>query len=75
MTDMTPAQLQALACEDCPAGIQCARLQGLAGPVLLVVVTHEPTCPWLARVAPNDTEDATVVSEGGIVRHKARTAA
>ncbi|MEU9657560.1 hypothetical protein [Streptomyces chartreusis] len=69
---MTPSQLQALACEDCPADIRCTTLQGLNGPVLTVVITHEPTCPWLARVAP---EGATLVRERGIVRHTARTTA
>jgi hypothetical protein len=72
VTDMTPSQLQALACEDCPAEIRCARLQGLRGPVLAVVIDHEPTCPWLARVA---ADNITTVFEGGIVRHQARITA
>lgn len=61
--------LQALACQDCPADATVSRQQGLAGPVLVVMVVHEPTCPWLARVAPDGV--ARAVIDGGLLLHTA----
>lgn len=69
-SSLTPGQLEALACEDCPAQVRVGRLQGLAGVVLAVVVDHAVTCPWLARVAPEGA--ATITGQGGIVRHQSR---
>lgn len=61
--------LAALACEDCPAEVNCGLGQGIAGPVLVVSVTHAPTCPWLARVAPGGVTKAT---RFGILMHYPR---
>lgn len=66
---LTTAQLQELACPDCPASVHGSRGQGLAGLVLVVVVEHEPTCPFLARSAP---QGATLAVPGALLRHVAR---
>ena len=66
---MTETNLDALACEDCPATVSAAKGRGMFGDVLIVAVIHEPTCPWLARVAP---ESATVANEHGILIHAAQ---
>lgn len=71
MTALTPGQLQASACEDCPAEIRVSRGTGLLGLVLVVAVEHEPTCPWLARVAPGG---AVRPSDRGVVMHSVRSA-
>ena len=65
MTDRTP-NLPALACEDCPAVIHRSRGTGLGGAVLVVAVEHEPTCPWMARVAP---DGATMSGADGVLLH------
>ena len=42
-------------CDDCPATVHTSTGASAVTdePVLVVVVEHEPTCPWLARVAPD----------------------
>jgi hypothetical protein len=62
----TNPELQALACEDCPAVITETTNPGLGGPVRTVSVEHERTCPWLARVAP---DGATLATPWGILMH------
>jgi hypothetical protein len=71
MSEYTEADVPGLACEDCPAVMHLSRGVGVGGPVLTVVVEHEPSCPWLARVAPNG---ATISTEAGILMHVARHA-
>ncbi|TDD35259.1 hypothetical protein E1287_14200 [Actinomadura sp. KC06] len=66
---MNRDDLQALACEDCPAVVHVSRGQGLSGPVRVVVVEHEASCPWLTRVAP---DGATVPGALGVLTHRAR---
>lgn len=66
MSDL--ADLSSLACEDCPATMHTSRGRGVLGPVLVVSVVHERSCPWLARVAP---QGATTVREEGILIHSA----
>lgn len=44
--------MQALACEDCPADVNVQRGQGVAGPVLTVTVVHDDSCPWAAVCVP-----------------------
>lgn len=65
---MTTPDLQALACEDCPAAVHHQTQQGLDGPVLVVAVTHAGTCPWAARYVPADGYVLAV--EGGLLRHE-----
>jgi len=64
---MTATDLDALACGDCPATITKTRGEGLFGGVLVVTVLHDPSCPWLARVAP---DGATMSTPAGIVIHR-----
>ncbi|WP_109507221.1 hypothetical protein [Nocardioides speluncae] len=68
----TPPDLAALACEDCPAEVHTEAGAGLFGPVRIVTVVHDDTCPWLTRVAP---EGATHVSAEGILMHVFRDVA
>ena len=65
----TSSEIQALACEDCVGRMHLSRCQGINGPVLVAVVEHEPTCPWLARVA---SSGATIASAAGILTHRFR---
>jgi hypothetical protein len=60
-------ELQALACEDCPARVTVQRGRGIAGPVLVVVVEHHRTCPWAGRFVP--VAGATVTRPGALLRH------
>lgn len=64
---MTTAELQALACEDCPAAVTIQRGQGIAGPVLVVFVVHEDSCPWAARCVP--LGGATLIRANAMLRH------
>lgn len=66
---MTEPSIDALACEDCPAKIHSTRGRGIGGPVLVVSVEHETSCPWLTRMAP---KGATLSSSAGIVTHWSR---
>lgn len=68
---LTPAELLALACEDCPAEIYVSRGTGLLGVVLVVAVEHEDTCPWMARVAPGGAVRST---DRDVVMHSVRSA-
>jgi hypothetical protein len=49
---MTVSDLAALACEDCPAAVTVQRGQGLAGPTLVVWVTHDDDCLWSRAHVP-----------------------
>lgn len=63
---INPEQLLTEACEDCLAVVTATMGKGIGGPVRVVSVEHERTCPWLARVAP---ESATIVTAEGILMH------
>ena len=69
---MAERDLAELGCEDCPARVLVSRSVGIAGPVLVVAVGHERSCPWLARVAPSGEHVGT--SARGIVLHHVRGA-
>jgi hypothetical protein len=64
--------IAALACEDCCARLHLSRGRGIAGPVLVAVVEHELTCPWMARVAP---EGVTMSGSSGVLMHVLRDTA
>lgn len=75
MTDkpLTKADIEALACLDCPADVELlpSMISGITRqPVLTVAVHHAQTCPWASRcvVAPV----AIVATEAGIVLHHRR---
>jgi hypothetical protein len=64
--------LQELACPDCPVAAFVQRGEGVTGPVLTVIVRHDPTCPWFARCVPAD--GATLLGHGVILRHEIKAA-
>jgi hypothetical protein len=65
---MTDFDMQALACEDCPAEVIVGRTDG----VLTVAVEHEPSCPWLTRVVGGRT--TRVESSLGVLVHTVKSA-
>lgn len=65
---MTPTELQALACEDCPADITVQRGHGITGPVLVVLVAHDPNCPWCRVHVP--VGGAALAVPGALLRHE-----
>ncbi|RHW27821.1 hypothetical protein D0Z08_05855 [Nocardioides immobilis] len=68
MTDnLTLADLQSLACEDCPADVSIQLGEGFAGSVLTVVVVHAVTCPWAARCVPHG--GVTLMRGSQLLRH------
>ena len=64
---MSIADLQALACADCPAAVTVQRGQSLTGPQLVVFVVHADTCPWSIAHVP--VGGATLIKLGGMLRH------
>ena len=63
------SDMEALVCADCLAEVSVPRGIGVYDSVRVVSVGHESTCPWLARVAP---EDATLSYDFGVLVHFAR---
>lgn len=56
------SDLAGKACDDCIPAVELSRQRGIAGPVLVAVVTHQATCPWAARVTP---DGAVVMAPAG----------
>lgn len=66
---MTRDELQALACEDCPAAATAQRGPNAEGRMTLtVVVEHEDSCPWAAANVPEG--GALLVKQDGILWHR-----
>ncbi len=66
---MTTEELQALACEDCPAQTTVQRGADTDGRmVLTVVVEHEDSCPWAAANVP--VGGALLVKPAGLLWHR-----
>lgn len=69
---MTPEELKALGCQDCPAVLRInkhvqRRDDGMMHRTLAVEVTHDSTCPWAAANLPEGEQ--TWVKPTGTVRH------
>ena len=75
MTDQLPPMEEVVdrdvverACGDCPAKVTTTLDKGLAGPMRIVVIEHEPSCPWFRRLGTGQP----VGTPHGVLIHHAR---
>jgi hypothetical protein len=68
---VTPEELKALGCQDCPARIKIHRhvenVDGMMRRVMSVDVAHDSTCPWALVNLPDG--ERTWAKPAGTVRH------
>jgi len=61
-------------CNDCPAAVssEVCRSTITGGPVLVVSVTHEPSCPtWRVKLAPHPERRASAPAPDRLLLHSA----
>jgi len=57
------------ACGDCPAKVTTALSKGPAGPVRILAIEHEPSCPWFRLFGTGQP----VGTPHGVLIHHARS--